>query len=450
VKNRKARMKKIFKLFLVVIIFLLIVFIGACIFVGLKGKDIATAKLEEILNTNVEIGSINVSFPLDLKINNLDIENLLKVDEIHISFGVIDLLKRDIELPGLRLLRPQLIIRRTELGINLLGATPDKYSFSRYVKNQFIPLETNFLAGFTPTPESHVREGMDEWLSGSEFRPPQERRNLERKDAMGVSPWSFTGKNLVFAATEKITSDTQEAVPLNIIIHKLIVKDGKIKFIDKTLSPEVFQADIVNINIKAYKISFPPRPFNMTFDIAADILTGQDELSYSTINADGWINLIDKDMEADIAVTNLDGRYFYPYYKKFLSRKLKSADVNFKSNLTAKNNDLTADCSLEIKDLLFDEPQIEELKDIKILDIIGGSIAQKSRDINLNFRVRTKLDNPKINSAQIRGAVLDKVLEGVTSQPREETIKDVKDIGEGIKEIGKELEEKFKSIFKKE
>ncbi|MBL7196968.1 MAG: DUF748 domain-containing protein [Candidatus Omnitrophica bacterium] len=389
-------MRKIIKLFLILILLLIIVFISACIFVGLKGKDIATAKLEEILNTNVEIGSVNVSFPLDLKINSLDIENLLKVDEIHISFGVIDLLKRNIELPGLRLLRPQLIVRRTEAGINLLGANLKNHSFCEYANSQFL------------------------------------------------------GENLVFAATEKITTNTQEAVPLNIMIHKLIVKDGKIKFIDKTLSPKVFQADIVNINIKAYKISFPPRPFDMIFDIAADILTAQGEPSYSTISADGWINLIDKDMKADIAATNLDGTYFYPYYKKFLSRKLKSADVNFKSNLTAKNNDLTADCNLEIKDLLFDEPQIEELKDIKILDIIGGGIAQKSRDINLNFRIRTKLDNPKINSAQIRGAVLDKVLEGVVSQPTEETMKDIKDIGEGIKEIGKELEEKFKSIFKRE
>ena len=52
--------------------------------------------------------------------------------------------------------------------------------------------EVAHVAKVTPTPESHVRKGMDEWLSGSEFRPPKERRNPEIQDAMAVRPWSFT------------------------------------------------------------------------------------------------------------------------------------------------------------------------------------------------------------------------------------------------------------------
>ena len=410
-------MKKIVKFFLIIVLFLIVVFIGACIFVGLKGKDIATAKLEEILNTNVEIGSVNVSFPLDLKINSLDIENLLKVDEIHISFGVIDLLKRDIELPGLRLLRPQLIVRRTAAGINLLGANLHNHSFCEHA-NRFTPLGTNFLTGSVQV----VRERS--FLTG------------------------FTGRNLVFAATEEITTNIQEAAPLSIMINKLVVKDGKIKFIDETLEPEAFQIGITNINIKAYRISFPPKPSSMRVDLTADIVTGAGDVPHSTIKGEGWIDFVRKDMQGNIEIVNLDGIYFHPYYQKTLSRKLKSANVNLRSDLTAKSNDLTADCHLEIKDLLFEETETVDLKDFKILDIIGGSLAQKSRDIKLNFVIKTKLDNPKIDSAQIRGIVLDKVLEGVVSQVPEETIGGIKDVGEKIKEIGKELEDRFKDIFK--
>lgn len=49
---------------------------------------------------------------------------------------------------------------------------------------------------FTPHPESHIRKGMDEWLSGG--IPLHGKRNTEKKDALpasggrAVRPWSFT------------------------------------------------------------------------------------------------------------------------------------------------------------------------------------------------------------------------------------------------------------------
>jgi putative endonuclease len=45
--------------------------------------------------------------------------------------------------------------------------------------------------GFTPQPESHIRKGMDEWLSGG-IPLHGRRRNPETKEAMAVRPWSFT------------------------------------------------------------------------------------------------------------------------------------------------------------------------------------------------------------------------------------------------------------------
>jgi len=385
-------MKKIFYLLLIIILVFLIAFVSAFIFISIKGKTIATHKLEEIFNREVKIGSINVSFPLDLRIASLDIENFLKVDEIYVSFGVIDLLKRNIKVPGLKLLRPQLIIERS--------STPEVI-----FKDTFSGRKGDLLKD-----EDHIV--------------------------------SSTAKDL---ADTTVSSST-----MSIIINKLIVKDGKIEFIDKTLTPETFQLDITNVNIKAYRVSFPPEPSSMQFELVADILAGTDESLPSTIKGGGWINLIRKDMQGNIEIANLDATYFSPYYQKFLSRKLKSANVNFESDLAAKDNSLTADCHLKIKDLLFEEFETEELSDIKILDIIGGSLAQKSRDIELDFLIKTKLDNPKIDSAQIRGMVLDKVIETAISQPPEETIEDIKDIGEKIKDIGRELEDKFKGIFKKD
>jgi hypothetical protein len=40
---------------------------------------------------------------------------------------------------------------------------------------------------FTPTPESPALQSGDEWLSGSEFRPPKERRNSKEEKPRDLS-----------------------------------------------------------------------------------------------------------------------------------------------------------------------------------------------------------------------------------------------------------------------
>jgi len=49
-----------------------------------------------------------------------------------------------------------------------------------------------FFVVSTPTPESPGINGGDEWLSGSEFRPPKERRNYTEKKPRDLSRGVFT------------------------------------------------------------------------------------------------------------------------------------------------------------------------------------------------------------------------------------------------------------------
>jgi hypothetical protein len=57
---------------------------------------------------------------------------------------------------------------------------------------EYIPFAgVSYVLRFTPQPESHIRKGMDEWLSGG-IPLHGRRRNPETKEAMAVRPWSFT------------------------------------------------------------------------------------------------------------------------------------------------------------------------------------------------------------------------------------------------------------------
>jgi uncharacterized protein involved in outer membrane biogenesis len=381
--------KKIFKLFLILLLLFVMVFIGASIFISLKGKAIAISKLEEALNKEVTIGSIAVSFPLDLKISDLDIRGLLKAEEIYVSFGVIDLLRKNIVLPGLRLLRPQLNIERKTA-----------------------------------------------------------QQGLFRDIKLGEQRRSDNGRNYLVLASD--TRTVSSDAPMSILIKKLVVKKGRVHFTDRTLGQRIFELDIDDINLEARGVSFPVASGSMQFKLSAQIITDKEASRSAGIEGSGWIDFMRKDMQGSIQITDLDGTHFRPYYRRFFSENLKSADINFKADLVARDNDLTADCNLAIKNLLFEEPEVTQAKGLTFLDIIGSSIAKRSRDINLNFVINTKLDNPKIDSAQIKGMVLDKVLETVTEQSPEQTEEDFKGIKQTFEEIGRELEDQFKNIFKKE
>ena len=70
------------------------------------------------------------------------------------------------------------------------------------LKNKLCPVD---LTKITPTPESPAIYSGDEWLSGSEFRPPKERRNYSGKKPRDLSRGVFTaGDKFTYAYKGKI------------------------------------------------------------------------------------------------------------------------------------------------------------------------------------------------------------------------------------------------------
>jgi hypothetical protein len=120
-------------------------------------------------------------------------------------------------------------------------------------------------------------------------------------------------------------------------------------------------------------------------------------------------------MQATLNINDIDGVYLYPYYSNWVDlekARIEKASLNFVSNIQALNNNLTADCHLELTDIvrrpLKSEEQEEKASRITdaVLERLKG---QDQGNIVLDFPIKTKMDKPEFGLGNLKSAVTDKL-----------------------------------------
>ena len=114
--------------------------------------------------------------------------------------------------------------------------------------------------------------------------------------------------------------------------------------------------------------------------------------------------------------------------------------------LRSKNNDLKADCHLELSQISFKQmpepasPSEEtNAKTEDLTYLVFDSLLSSQGGLVLDFSVRTKMDRPRFEHIKVKGAFL----QSLGAQMPQAT-GDYKEIGKQFKSIGKQ----FKSMFK--
>ena len=145
----------------------------------------------------------------------------------------------------------------------------------------------------------------------------------------------------------------------------------------------------------------------------------QADSANGTVYATGWFDLYKKDMQARIEVEGIDGVYLHPYYSEWVdleNSRIKAAKLNFFSDILGKNNEVTANCRLELADIEFRPrpPEQSEHKAEKITTAILGLFrAMNQGRVVLNFVVKTSMDRPEFNFDSINQAVDKTISEGI-------------------------------------
>lgn len=413
-------MKTFKKILVTGLVIFALVFVVAYIVIVFQGKAIVTGQLETLLRRKVSINYAGLILPLDLEIKNLDIPGFAKVGRILISPSIPGLLSGKIVLNNLKLINPQLAYEKTQ----------DKGNNRNRAEGVSADVNTMSVAS-----------------------NPQLKSNLIKSN---LQPKSDSKKNQY----------------LRLIIKRLNIKDGRIDFIDHTLPGEGIKITLKDINFNLTNLYIYPRSAITHFELTGRIpwLQGQEE---GKIEAKGWVNLFKKDMQATVKITDIDGVYLYPYYSTWVDlekTRIESAKLNLTSNIKSVDNNLAAECHLELTDILFKQRQEEEGigNAEKIAEAVLGIFkALNQGTVIVNFTIKTKMTSPEFNFGYIKTAFEERLREGMKySRMRNGdiikfpvkvaggTVKGATDLSrafiDGTFSIAKGLKEALQYAFKKE
>ena len=359
--------KQLIKILGIVIVIFVIVFAATFVFLLLQGKAIIARQIENLTHRKVTISYAGLTLPFNLEIKNLDIPGLAKVSYASISPSIPGLLSGKIVLNDLKLINPQLVYEKTQ------DKTQDK------AKVEGVSANVNAMA-VAPN--------------------PQLKSGLQPKSA------------------PKPKSDPKKNQYLRLIIKHLNIKDGQIDFIDHTLPGEGIKITVKDINFHLTNLYIYPKSAITNFELTGRIpwMQGEEE---GKIEAKGWVNLFKKDMQATVKIADIDGVYLYPYYSSWVDlekTRIQSAKLNLNSNIKSLDNNLSAECHLELTDIVFKQRQEEEGlgKAEKIAEAVLGIFkALNQGKIIVNFTIKTRMTNPEFNFGYIKTAFEDKLREGM-------------------------------------
>ncbi len=82
---------------------ILALFTGLHTFVSIKGRDLLVSKLHSVFQSEVFVGRVTTSFPLNLIVKDLEVKNWFKIKKVFAGTGIIDIFRGNFILSDLRL-----------------------------------------------------------------------------------------------------------------------------------------------------------------------------------------------------------------------------------------------------------------------------------------------------------------------------------------------------------
>jgi hypothetical protein len=222
-------------------------------------------------------------------------------------------------------------------------------------------------------------------------------------------------------AAEKTGAETAAAKDnFRLVIKSLKIRSGEINFIDHTADARNVTVMIKNIDLNLKDLYTYPIDVVFNFNLSGR-LPWQSGEPDGKIILDGWVNPYKKDMSADLRIEDIDAIAFYPYYSTWVDldkARIDKAKLNFSSKIKGENNDISAQCHLELTDIvrkarLPEEPQqkAERLTDA-VLDMFR---TMNQGRVVLDFTLHTKMDHPQFGFENIKSAFEGKLMQARTN-----------------------------------
>jgi len=204
-------------------------------------------------------------------------------------------------------------------------------------------------------------------------------------------------------------------------IDRLILDNGNIIFTDRISDGTelVFKAEDLNAHVN--NLSFYSRGSRVVdFDIQARVpwLSGSES---GKMSLGGWLDWPKRSMQATLKVNNIDAVYLYPYYAQWVDLEkahIDKAKMQLTSDITGLNNEITAQCRLELTNIVFKPraPEDENRREEKIANTVLDMFKEQDKMV-LTFPIKTQMDNPRFGLGVIKTAVENKIIEKSKANP---------------------------------
>jgi len=331
----------------IIVIFLLVVvllYCGVHLFALLKGRGFVENTLQKLTNKKVKIGYLYLNAFLNLEIKNIEIDGLASIEKILLKPTTASLLTGTLFFKTVKIIRPE-------------------FTFE---------------------------------ISSSEIA------ELPKPEVLSEAP--AAALTIPLAPPE-----IKRRFPSRIIFKEITLEKGLINFIDHALGEEGIKVIVKDIEVNVSNLYAFPVSILTNFQLNGR-MPWKGVQEEGQIEMRGWIDLFKKDMQASLRIKDIDGIYLYPYYALWVDlekARIESVKLNFSSNIQGLNNDLTAQCRLELVDIvrrerLEDEPA---QKAAKLTDVILGMLRTMDEGkIVLEFNVDTKMDKPEFGFDTIKSA----------------------------------------------
>ena len=341
--------KKTFKVVITTVIIFALLYTSVLTVV----KSILISKIEKATGLKTTIRSLDIRPPFGIQVRGFELAGVIKADRIFIGLSIRSLLFGKVAFNKILIGSPEFTYQRNPVA---------------------------------PAPQQPVSEPI---VVETESQGPAVVEH--------PSPES-SGQNKVFPVS----------------IRKLKIYSGKLHFIDNTASSGKITVLVKDLNFYVTNLSTVPTKrvskFNLSSNLSWD--TGEPD---GKMDISGWVNLNKKDIQAKIKIMDIDAIVFYPYYSTWVDlekAKIKKAKLNFTCDINGEDNDVVADCHLELADMVRSARGIDEPKQKaeRITDAVLDMFKTMDHgNIALDFKLRTKMDRPDFGFANVKAAFEEKL-----------------------------------------
>jgi len=241
---------------------------------------------------------------------------------------------------------------------------------------------------------------------------------------------------------KKTKKDTKKSF----FIKEVIIRNGKLFFKDESVESEFFIKPV-----EFYAIT-TLRGFKTNLYLLAP-LESASRMKIGEVNAKGWLNFVNKDMDVVASFKDIDAVFVSNYFNKKFLKEIKSGKITLAADMISENNDLTINCHLETNNLQFGEEDLfidsDDNKPVifgNLSGILLDSLIGPGGKGVFDFSINTKFDRPRLESLQFEGNVFQTPVKNLIKSIPLEGKETIEKIGNDFKEIGKEFEKQFKDI----